>query len=222
MKKSPSAKAPTGRKTTAQGKEPPLAEQRRIVAKIEELFSELDAGEESLRRARRQLGVYRQSILKKAFTGQLVPQGPTDEPASALLDARRTGRVPPMFPTAKTLYKEARKRVEAELTAIQKAVNGDGSGADVPVFPAMRDDKGGLFGAITSPREGDGLCEKAFAEIRRELVDQGYETPGEMDAVKIIEFARIDERADLAEEIIENIEASLLSFRAVAQPCKRR
>ncbi len=49
---------------------PPLAEQRRIVAKIEELFSELDAGEESLRRARRQLGVYRQSLLKQAFEGK--------------------------------------------------------------------------------------------------------------------------------------------------------
>jgi type I restriction enzyme S subunit len=50
---------------------PPLAEQRRIVAKIEELFSELDAGEESLRRAQRQLGVYRQSLLKQAFEGKL-------------------------------------------------------------------------------------------------------------------------------------------------------
>jgi restriction endonuclease S subunit len=50
---------------------PPLAEQKRIVAKIEELFSELDAGEESLRVARRQLGVYRQSLLKKAFEGKL-------------------------------------------------------------------------------------------------------------------------------------------------------
>lgn len=50
---------------------PPLAEQRRIVAKIEELFSELDAGEQSLRRARRQLGVYRQSLLKQAFEGKL-------------------------------------------------------------------------------------------------------------------------------------------------------
>ncbi len=53
---------------------PPLAEQRRIVAKIEELFSELDAGEESLRRARRQLGVYRQSLLKQAFEGKLSEQ----------------------------------------------------------------------------------------------------------------------------------------------------
>ncbi|MFT6863596.1 MAG: type I restriction enzyme S subunit [Akkermansiaceae bacterium] len=50
---------------------PPLAEQKRIVLKIEELFSELDAGEESLRRARRQLGVYRQSLLKQAFEGKL-------------------------------------------------------------------------------------------------------------------------------------------------------
>lgn len=50
---------------------PPLNEQKRIVAKIEELFSELDAGEESLRKAQRQLGVYRQSLLKQAFEGKL-------------------------------------------------------------------------------------------------------------------------------------------------------
>lgn len=53
---------------------PPLAEQHRIVAKIEELFSELDAGEESLRRARQQLGTYRQSLLKQAFEGKLTEQ----------------------------------------------------------------------------------------------------------------------------------------------------
>jgi type I restriction enzyme S subunit len=45
--------------------------QHRIVAKIEELFSELDAGEESLRLARKKLSVYRQSLLKQAFEGKL-------------------------------------------------------------------------------------------------------------------------------------------------------
>ena len=60
---------------------PPLAEQKRIVAKIEELFSELEAGEESLRVARRQLGVYRQSLLKQAFEGHLTAKWCTQNPA---------------------------------------------------------------------------------------------------------------------------------------------
>ena len=53
---------------------PPYQEQRRIVAKIDELFSELDKGIESLKTARRQLEVYRQSILKHAFEGKLTAQ----------------------------------------------------------------------------------------------------------------------------------------------------
>jgi type I restriction enzyme, S subunit len=50
---------------------PPTAEQHRIVAKIEELFSELDQGVASLKTARKQLKVYRQSLLKNAFEGKL-------------------------------------------------------------------------------------------------------------------------------------------------------
>ena len=60
---------------------PPLAEQKRIVAKIEELFSELEAGEESLRVARRQLGAYRQSLLKQAFEGKLTARWRTQRPS---------------------------------------------------------------------------------------------------------------------------------------------
>ncbi len=50
---------------------PPTREQRRIVAKIEELFSELDKGVESLKKARAQLNIYRQAVLKHAFEGKL-------------------------------------------------------------------------------------------------------------------------------------------------------
>lgn len=50
---------------------PPLHEQKRIVAKIEELFSGLDNGIAVLKTAREQLKVYRQSLLKHAFEGKL-------------------------------------------------------------------------------------------------------------------------------------------------------
>lgn len=50
---------------------PPFPEQHRIVAKIEELFSSLDKGIESLKTAQEQLKVYRQAVLKWAFEGKL-------------------------------------------------------------------------------------------------------------------------------------------------------
>jgi type I restriction enzyme S subunit len=70
---------------------PPLAEQHRIVAKIEELFSELDAGVELLKKLKAKLKRYRQSVLKAAVEGKLTKdwreahQGEL-EPASVLLE----------------------------------------------------------------------------------------------------------------------------------------
>ena len=48
---------------------PPLPEQERIVARIEELFSELDKAVETLKKTKEQLSVYRQAVLKEAFDG---------------------------------------------------------------------------------------------------------------------------------------------------------
>lgn len=53
---------------------PPLNEQHRIAAKIEELFSELDNGIENLKAAQQQLKIYRQALLKHAFEGKLTAQ----------------------------------------------------------------------------------------------------------------------------------------------------
>lgn len=47
---------------------PSVNEQKRIVARIEELFSELDNGVETLRKTKRQLAMYRQAVLKDAFS----------------------------------------------------------------------------------------------------------------------------------------------------------
>ena len=53
---------------------PPIPEQERIVAKIEELFSQLDSGVETLKMTKQQLAVYRQAVLKEAFEGKLTEQ----------------------------------------------------------------------------------------------------------------------------------------------------
>jgi type I restriction enzyme, S subunit len=49
----------------------PLPEQRRIASRIEELFSEIEAGERALERVQKLVGRYRQSVLKAAVTGEL-------------------------------------------------------------------------------------------------------------------------------------------------------
>ena len=46
---------------------PPLPEQRRIVARIEELFSELDSGVETLKKTKQQLAVYRQAVYASIY-----------------------------------------------------------------------------------------------------------------------------------------------------------
>lgn len=63
----------------------PRAEQERIVAAIEEAFSKLDAGEAGLRTVRHLLKRMRDAILVAAVTGRLLPQDPTDTPATKLL-----------------------------------------------------------------------------------------------------------------------------------------
>jgi type I restriction enzyme S subunit len=70
---------------------PPLAEQYRIVAKIEELFTQLDAGVELLKKVKAKLKRYRQTVLKAAVEGNLTKEWRTAhqgelEPASVLLE----------------------------------------------------------------------------------------------------------------------------------------
>lgn len=79
---------------------PPFHEQRQIVYCIEELFSELDSGIESLKKARELLKTYRQAVLKHAFEGKLTQEwrarqataGSPPEPAENLIERIRKER----------------------------------------------------------------------------------------------------------------------------------
>ena len=65
---------------------PPLAEQQRIVEKIQEAFAEIDSIENNKELLKTHIKQARQKILDLAIHGKLVPQNKTDEPASVLLE----------------------------------------------------------------------------------------------------------------------------------------
>jgi type I restriction enzyme S subunit len=70
----------------------PLSEQHRIVAEVDRQFSVIDHLEVTITEKLVVASRLRQSILKRAFEGKLVPQDPNDEPASVLLDRIRAER----------------------------------------------------------------------------------------------------------------------------------
>jgi type I restriction enzyme S subunit len=96
---------------------PPLAEQKRIVAKIEELLPKVEEygkAQESLDKLNEELPEkLKKSILQEAIEGRLVPQDPNDEPASVLLDKIRAEK--------KQLVKEGKlKKKDLEVKPISE------------------------------------------------------------------------------------------------------
>ncbi len=70
----------------------PLEEQTEIVRRVEQLFAFTDQLEVKVASAKSSIDLLTQSILAKAFRGELVPQDPNDEPASVLLERIKTQR----------------------------------------------------------------------------------------------------------------------------------
>ena len=71
---------------------PSLPEQQEIVRLLDEQFTVIEQNEREIDTALKRSEVLRQSILKKAFSGQLVAQDPADEPAGELLERIRKER----------------------------------------------------------------------------------------------------------------------------------
>ena len=96
---------------------PPLAEQKRIVEKIEELLPKVEEygkAQDALDKLNEELPErLKKSILQEAISGRLVPQDPNDEPASVLLERIREEK--------KRLVKEGQlKKKDLEETPIEE------------------------------------------------------------------------------------------------------
>ena len=71
---------------------PSTVEQQEIISILSEQFEKIADQELSILKALKQANAQRQNILRAAFSGQLVPQDPNDEPASVLLERIRNER----------------------------------------------------------------------------------------------------------------------------------
>ncbi len=80
---------------------PPLEEQCRIVAEIDQQLSLIDSLRAAIDAAQKRSAALRRAILERAFRGELVQQDPNDEPSSALLERIRAERAAAPKPTRK-------------------------------------------------------------------------------------------------------------------------
>jgi type I restriction enzyme, S subunit len=133
---------------------PPLAEQHRIVAAIEQQFSRLDVGVAALKRAKVKLKRYRAAVLKAAVEGKLTEtwraEHPTTEPASLLLER---------------ILKERRAKWEADLRA-----KGKDPAKVKYVEPAVPDTE-------DLPNLLESWCWASVEQLSTKVVDGTHHTP---------------------------------------------
>ncbi len=143
---------------------PPLPEQRAIVAKLEQLFSELDNGIACLKKAQEQLKVYRQAVLKQAFEGELTKVW--REQQTSLPSARE------LLENIKTEREQAAKLQGKKLKSV------------MPLTQAELDDL---------PELPDGWKWKLLEDITLEITDGDHQPPPKSTkGVPFITISNID------------------------------
>ncbi|MBN1664815.1 MAG: restriction endonuclease subunit S, partial [Deltaproteobacteria bacterium] len=93
---------------------PSIQEQREIVKQVEALFRLIKKVESRYKKTKAQIDKLTQSILAKAFRGELVPQDPNDEPASELLKRIKAEK-------AKTIAESKTQKTETKTTRRRKS-----------------------------------------------------------------------------------------------------
>ena len=153
---------------------PPLDEQKIIVRMIEEKSTIISEIEKQVDSTSKRADRLRQSILKKAFSGQLVPQNPKDEPASELL--KRIKEEKERQAEEQTLKRKAKQTIRKKVMPKKKK--------EILPLPKVFDESKKML----TPEE---LFEKAGYSI--ETIDEFYEAlKNEIDGTKKIEEVRPD------------------------------
>lgn len=158
---------------------PPIPTQDEILAKIEELFSDLDAGVAALERARANLKWYRASVLKAAVQGKLTEQWraehPDVEPASALLERILAER-------RKKWEEEQLGRYEAKGNKPPKGWEKEYQSPPAPDLKKLRSLPSGWTWAGTEQLTAPGRS------VMYGIIKPGPDTPGGVPYVRVMEM----------------------------------
>lgn len=139
---------------------PPLDEQETIVREVQHRLTAASRLASTLSRQLERARVTRQSLFREAFTGELVPQYPDDEPASAVLERiRATHELDATKPRAKRMPTPELKSVETleQLEELISKLGGRASPERVLLSAGLGDDVEGFFDLLRAGRDKGSL-----------------------------------------------------------------
>lgn len=159
---------------------PSLPEQKEIARRVESLFALADAVEKQYLDAKKRTDRLTQSLLAKAFRGELVPQDPNDEPAEELLKRIKAerGQPPASKPTRKAATRKqlTTKKIKAKIMKL----------ADAPasyLFDLLNDLGGEAHAEVLWKKSELGI-DDFYAKLKQEvrakrILDNGSRDPNQ-------------------------------------------